>query len=148
MNTYATNSQADEYFESRYDSALWDGTSEVEKEKLLVTASRYLTNLNWAGDKADEDQVLEFPRGDDTDIPDDIIHATCEIAYALLDGRNIEYERETLGQSSVAAVGARLASDPNSVDVARLHGIPSIVAWNLLRPYLRDGSAITLVRMD
>jgi hypothetical protein len=148
MPTYIENSEADLYFESRYNSGLWDETSEADKTKLLATASRYLQSLNWAGDKADEDQELEFPRGDDTDIPDDIKNAVCEIAYALLDGRDIEFERELIGQSSAAAAGSRTTTDPDTVDVAKLHGIPSTVAWNLIRPYLRDGSAITLVRLD
>lgn len=146
MSSYVTNAEADLYFESRFDSGLWNIALEAEKTQVLATASRYLSPLNWAGDKADADQVLEFPRGEDTDIPEDIKSAVCEIAYALLDGRNIEYEREMIGQTGVAALGSRLATDPDSVDVARLHGIPSVVAWHLLRPYLRDGSAVTLVR--
>lgn len=148
MASYVTNSEANAYFLTRYNSGLWDTISEENKTKLLATASRYLSPLNWAGDKTDEDQELEFPRGGDTSIPDLIKNAVCEIAYQILDGRDVEYEKELVGEMKSAAGGTRLESDPETVDVARLHGIPSSVAWNLIRPYLRDGSAITLVRVD
>jgi hypothetical protein len=148
MTPYVNNSEADLYFESRYDSTLWDSVSEDDKTKLANNATRLLNALNWAGDKHDEDQDNEFPRGDDTTVPTDIKNACCEIMYALLDGRSPEYERELIGDNSLATSGVRRAIDPGIVDVARLHNIPSSVAWNMIRPYLRDGSAITLVRVD
>lgn len=146
--SYVTNSEADTYFESRYNSDLWNTITEDIKTKLIATATRYLEALNWAGCKNDENQVLEFPRGADTTVPQDIKDACCEIAYALLDGRDVETERELLGQSSSGAAGSRVANDPDIVDVARLHNIPSAVAWNKIRPYLRDGSVVTLSRVD
>jgi len=148
MSRYVENSEADLYFESRYDSALWDTVSETDKDKLEATARRLINALNYVGSKHDEDQDNEFPRGDDTTVPQAIKDACCEVMYAILDGRNVEYDHETLGQQRSAASGVSVNTDPDIVDVARLHNIPSSVAWNLLRPYLRDGSAITLVRMD
>lgn len=146
--TYITNSDADLYFEARYNSELWDITSEENKTKLLTKATQLIDRLNFAGCKNDDAQVLEFPRGDDTTVPQNIKDACCEIAYALLDGRDVETERELLGQSSAGASASRISGNPNIVDIARLHNIPSGVAWNLLRPYLRDGSVLTLSRVD
>jgi hypothetical protein len=148
MTPYVTNSDADLYFESRYDSALWDTTSETDKTKLLTSATRLLDALNYCGDKHDAEQENEFPRGDDEEVPQAIKDACCEIAYALLDGRNPEYEREMAGDNSLGTSGVRRGIDPDIVDVARVHNIPSSVAWNMIRPYLRDGSAITLVRVN
>lgn len=148
MTAYISNADADVYFESRYDSGLWDATSEANKTKLLATATRLIDRLNFAGDKHDEDQELEFPRDDDTEIPSDIKYACCEIAYAILSGRDPEYEAMLLAQTTASNEGGRLVNDPNIVNVAQVHSIPSQLAWNFLRPYLRDGSIITLSRVS
>lgn len=148
MTPYVTNSEADLYFESRYNSELWDEITEAEKDRLRTTATRLLEALNYCGEKHDADQENEFPRGDDTVVPQAIKDACCEIMYALLDGRDPEYEREMIGDNSMGTSGARRSIDPDIVDVARVHNIPSSVAWNMIRPYLRDGSAITLVRVN
>lgn len=146
--SYVTNTESDLYFESRYNSGLWDAVSEADKTKLLLRSTQLIDRLNFAGDRHDEAQSFEFPRGEDTTVPQDIKDACCEIAYALLDGRDVEVEREILGQSSAGAAASRVSGNPNIVDIARLHNIPSGVAWNLLRPYLRDGSVFTLSRVD
>jgi hypothetical protein len=146
MGVYISNSDADVYFESRPNSANWDAVSdESKKTKYLTEATRLIDTLNFIGSKADEDQELEFPRGDDTVIPESIENACCEIAYALLSGRDVEYEHELLGSSASNSAGQLTNT---VVNVAKLHGIPSVKAWMYLRPYLRDGSAITLSRVS
>lgn len=148
MTAYITNGDADLYFESRLDSDLWDETNETNKTKALATATRLIDRLNFEGDKTDDDQSLEFPRGGDTSIPQDIKDACCEIAYALLTGRDPEYEAEHQGTTTASNEVGRLVTDARSINMAKAHSIPSAVAWNLLRPYLRDGSVFTLSRVD
>lgn len=147
MSAYLTNSEADVIFESRPYSSDWDAASTTEdlKTKLLTRATQLIDDLNFIGSKTDEDQELEFPRGDDTAIPESIKKACAEIAYAILGGRDIEYDHELLGASAANEAG-RLSS--SVINIAKLHGIPSIKAWNYLRPYLRDGSSITLNRVN
>lgn len=144
--TYTTLNEADDYFEFRFNSPLWQDADPATKNKLLITASRLLAHLNWAGDKTDADQALEFPRGGDTAIPDRIKHGVCEIAYALLDGRDVEYEQELVGYIKTGASGISADISPIAMDAARIHNIPSIMAWNYFRPFLRTGSEITLAR--
>src|SRR5690606_14958372 len=50
--------------------------------------------------QAEASQMLEFPRGSDTEVPDAIRVACYEIAYSLLDGKDPEIELENLGISS------------------------------------------------
>lgn len=147
--SYVTNSEANDYFQnSRYNAGLWNATGEPDKTKLLFEATQLIDNLNFSGDKADEDQELEFPRGDDDDIPEDIKIACYEIAYAILAGRDVEYEAELLGQTTASSQIGRLVVDPDTVNLAKIHLIPSIKAWMKLRPYLRNGSVITLSRIN
>lgn len=142
---YLTNSEADVFFETRPDSSVWDTISEEKKTQFLTEATRLIDNLNYAGDKADSEQELEFPRGEDTSIPTSIKNACCEIAYALLTGRNVEYDNELVGASVGNEVGR---IDLKVINIAKIHGIPSIKAWYLLRPFFRDGSSITLNRIS
>lgn len=145
---YQTVSGADTYFDERLDSDVWVQASSTNKTKALATATRYIDALNFAGDKADAAQENEFPRGTDTVIPQAIKDATCEIAIALLDGVNIEYQAEQGNVESVKYGPGSLRKESDWIPEHITHGIPSIVAWNLLRPYLRDATTLTLKRVS
>jgi hypothetical protein len=146
MGQYINIHDADTYFETRFNSNRWTPTPENVKDQLLITATRMIDTLNFVGDKRDVSQELEFPRGTDTAVPKGIKDACCEIAYALLCGYDPEYELRNLSNTSATFERANISSQ-NSVHEARVHGIPSVVAWDFLRPYLRDGSSITLSRV-
>jgi len=148
MSAYCTMAEADDYFlTKRINSEDWFTNSEERKDAALETATRYIDLLNLVGDKHLEDQELEFPRDDDEDVPEPIKMATYEIAFALITGRDIEMESEMDGDSSHSVDMAR-ANFSGFINEARVHGIPSIVAWKLLRPFTRDGSTFTLSRTD
>lgn len=145
---YISIYDADSYFNTRFNSNLWNGVNDTDKTKLLTTATRMIDTLNYAGDKADEDQEFEFPRGDDIVVPISIKYACCEIAYALLSGYDPEYELRNLSNTVSSFDQARIQNNDKSLHEARTNGIPSTIAWDLLRPFLRDGSTITLSRVD
>lgn len=148
-SAYVTNSEANTFFQDeRYNSALWNQTDESTKTKLLLEATRLIDNLNFMGDKAVEAQELEFPRGTDEDVPEDIKIACYEIAYAILSGRDVEHDALLAGQNTASTQLGRLVVDPDVVNLAKVHSIPSVKAWSKLRPYLRNGSVITLSRVD
>lgn len=98
---------------------------------------------------AEASQELEFPRGADTEVPSDIRRACYELAYSLLDGADPERELENLGIVSQGYASVRTtysrAGVPNEHIV---NGVPSALAWRLLRPYLRDDHAVKLSRVS
>lgn len=145
---YQTIYDADTYFETRFNSSIWSPLSDTDKTALLTTATRMIDTLNYEGNKHLAGQELEFPRGTDTLVPQVIKDACCEIAYALANGFDPEYEMRNLSSTRFTFDNIRNESDPKSIHEARAHGIPSVVAWDLLRPFLRDASTITLVRVD
>lgn len=148
-SAYETIANADEYFiNQRLDSSLWINTPENQRQAALYQATRYIDRLNFLGEKTDEEQELEFPRDDDTDIPQDIKYACMEIAFALLDGRDVEIEAEQVGEQAASLGPASLRVDPSMMNEAKAHGIPSIVAWRYLKPYLRRVDTVTLSRVD
>ena len=78
-NCYVTDlDDTDDFFDAQItavQAGVWEDATDEEKKAALIEATRIMERLNWAGSKADEDQDLQFPRGDDTTVPDDIQHA-------------------------------------------------------------------------
>lgn len=62
VNSYATEAEADLYFEDRIDAAQWAAASTVNQEQALVTATALLEQLNYAGFATTGNQALAFPR--------------------------------------------------------------------------------------
>lgn len=147
-NSYIDVSGADNYFSTRLNSDIWDDSTNTDKQKALIEATRLIDNLNFEGTKHTTAQTLQFPRGDDTVIPNDIKIATCELAISLLDDIDLDEEVNALrvesdGYSSVKATyNSNIASDHVR------SGIVSIRAWNKLLPYLRDPRQIKLNRVS
>lgn len=150
MTIYGTLAEADTYFlTKRLDpDSLWADEPASNKAIHLETATRYIDALNFVGVKAESDQILEFPRGADTTVPEVIEHACYEIAYGLVDGRDVEFELEHVSDVAASFGGSRLRRNPNTQSEAKINGIPSEIAWRILKPYLQDPSEITLSRIN
>ncbi len=169
---YGSLVKADIYFATRLHSDTWDNSSDVDQTKALYTATRSIDRLNYKGNKHsvylvlaaadDEDDVtqaqrraaeitqpLEFPRDSETVVPEDIETACFEIAFALLDGVDPDIELENLGVTSQGYSGVRTAYNRDQQPIEHLlHGISSAMAWRILKPFLRDGCAVTTARVN
>lgn len=149
LDYYGNILRATEYFTNRLFTDSWVDSDNPTQRKALIHASQAIDRLNYKGTKTDDDQVLSFPRDDDTEVPTDIEFATYELALRLLDGIDPLMEEQGLVVSS-----SRYASVSTTFDRSKhsqehvLAGIPSIVAWNYLRPYLRDPRQISLSRIS
>ena len=148
MSNYADVDYGDAYFALRLRSQAWDDATDDDKVKALTEATDIIDQLNFAGDKTDSDQENQFPRSGDSDIPDAIKQAACEIAKALLDGVDPEKEFENLFKLSTSYGGVRTSFDRTSVAGHTVSGVPSFKAWKLLFPYLRDPAQIRIQRVD
>jgi hypothetical protein len=169
MSQYADLEYADSYFETRLHSGLWPNSLAADRTAALVTATRIMDRLAYTGmkaaaftalgslggnatqaavDAAGAVQELEFPRGTDTEIPADIKIACCEIAYALLDGRDPDADLENTSVISRGFSSVRSAETRDFVLEHLTAGIPSATAWKYLRPYLLDRRNITLSRVN
>ena len=165
---YGTLVAAAEYFDNRLFSDAWDDASTTNRQKALIAATRIIDALNFKGDKAtvyaakeadddieDEDvraaeaaQVLEFPRGEDTEVPAAIEQACYEIAFSLLDGRDVDMELEALAISSQGIESVRTTYSRNQTPIEHMiNGVVSSSAWRLLKPFLRDDASIKLIRV-
>jgi len=148
MPSYATEAEAQAYFDTRLNSDAWDDATTADRVKGLAHATNIIDRLNFTGCKADENQVNQFPRGTDATIPQDIKNASAEIALALLDGVDPQLEFENVFMTSQGYGGVRSAFDRTVKPLHVLSGVPSFAAWTYLQPYLYDPLNIELRRMS
>jgi len=171
---YGTVDEANTYFDNRLFSTTWTSANATEREQALIGATQIIDRLNFSGEKAavyailyDSDgdlvdpaptkaeiraaylsQELEFPRGTDTNVPDDIKIACWEVAYALLDGIDPDMEAENLAVIGQTISSVRTTYDRNNVSMEHIaNGVPSAKAWRLLRPFLRDSHLFKMSRV-
>ena len=145
---YGTLLRAENYFARRLNTGPWDDALVADRESALVMAARAIDKLNFAGDKAILTQALQFPRGDDTVVPVEIDQAGYEIALSFLDEYDIEQESQTIGVLTEAYSGVRTTYDADYVPEHTIAGIPSIEAWRLLMPFLRDERVLRVSRVS
>ena len=148
MSNYVDAAYADTYFSTRLRTASWDDATSADQEAALTMATNAIDQLNFLGEKAEEDQENQFPRGDDTTIPTAIKQATCEVAIAFLDGVEPDKEFENLFKTSNAFGGVRTTFDGDAIPEYFAAGIPSFSAWRLILPFLRDLRVLKLRRVD
>jgi len=145
---YGTIVEAQEYFDGRLNTDAWDDAITGDKTKALEQATTTIDRLNFRGSKTSSTQANQFPRDDDTTVPNDIKNASFEIALAFLDGVDPEMEYENLSMISQGYANVRSTYDRSNVPLHIVAGVPSSVAWRFLVPYLRDAFSVDLSRIS
>ncbi len=146
---YGTLQEANDYFGCRLHERVWSESSPADRKRALWAASLIIDALNFKGDKYSESQYLEFPRDADTEVPEEIRVASYEIAHELLDGKDPDLELETLGIISQHIHSTTTSYSRNQVPIEHIiNGVPSVQAWRLLLPFLREEDAIVLSRIS
>lgn len=145
--TYNTEAEIETYMTGKLNSESWDHADPVDRGKARVTAYRLIEQLNFLGVKTDEAQANQFPRDDDSTAPQDIMDAEAELTFALLDGRDIDFDFENLFATNIKYSGVATTFDRSTKPEHILAGIPSLQAWRLLRPYLRENFSVRMERV-
>lgn len=149
ISYYGSIAGANLYFGSqRLNSEPWETALPTDRQKSLIMATRAIDRLNFAGEKTDEVQSLQNPRGDDTVVPLDIELAAYECALKYLDGVDMQDEIESIGIIHNKYLGTSSTYDQSFVAEYIRAGIPSAEAWIHLKPFLRDPQAIELSRVS
>jgi hypothetical protein len=160
---YGTINGANTYFTERLFTEAWDNANGDDRLAALIQGTRVIDALNYKGVKAsvydikydadddlvspaptrdaiiaaDVSQALEFPRGKDDTVPDEIEWANYEIAIALLEGfdPNTAGDELRVVKQTYASVGTTYAEDDASMEFL-LYGIPNGTVWRWLYPRL------------
>ena len=131
-NSYIDVAGANEYFAGRLHAESWGETSDADKEKALRQATKEIDRQLLKGRKATDTQALAFPRHPDTEVPEAVKEACCEIALALLERGNSQ--RHKLQQEGVQSFTLGNMSETYAPGAER--GLISKEAKELLRPWL------------
>jgi hypothetical protein len=144
---YGSLAGASRYFSEQIYGQLWEVTPPDNQEKALITATRAIDNLRFAGRKTDLVQPLEYPRNGDTEVPQNIQRACYEEALARLNGIDPDTEYGNLNVTSrVFGLRVRTDYDVRTAPAHIVAGIGSKRAWDLLIPYLDPARGVTLRR--
>jgi len=144
-NSYVTLAAANSYFETVPDSATWTNKTDDQKNRALISATRWIDSLNFYGDRCDEGQALKWPRNNyDVDgvelecsfIPNDIKYATYELARALAnDTGAITDSTGTTGLYDEVQLGdLRVKYNKASQAVGTINNVFDVYPW--LQSYL------------
>lgn len=158
---YGSLVEANRYFDNRLRSQYWTEACTDDKKRALVEATNIIDSLNYAGMKADSEQLHQFPRATtpanfpnpiasvvDVTVPKDIDMACYEIAIQLLSGVDPDLEIENLANHSQGFSTARTTYERAFVLDHIAAGVPSAKAWRLLKAYLRDPRNVVLSRVN
>jgi hypothetical protein len=131
-NSYIDIEGADEYFSGRLHTDIWRETDDSTKEAALKQATRTIDRQLLKGRKATDTQELAFPRYPDTEVPETVKEACCEIALALLERGNSQ--RRKLQQEGVQSFTLGNMSETFAAGAGK--GLLSQEAKELIRPWL------------
>jgi len=137
--SYCTIEYADEYFKNRLHAESWSGADSETKEKALKQATREIDRQPLKGRKTETSQTLAFPRYPDSEVPEAVKDACCEVALALLERGNSQ--RRKLQQEGVQSFSLGNMSEAYVAGAGR--GLLSQEAKELLRPWLLGSVFIT-----
>jgi hypothetical protein len=151
---YGSLPAAGVYFASRLNSECWTEATIDDRNSAMIAATRLIDQLNYAGEKhtirceIEPEQPLQFPRNNDESVPAEICFACYEIAIKLLEGVDHDIDVSNLGVITERYSGVVTAYDPFYVNEHIRAGIPSVVAWAYLKPFLHDPKTIQLSRVN
>lgn len=159
-NSYVTLAGANTYFETVPDSSTWTSKTDDQKNRALISATRWIDALSFYGERCTTTQALKWPRkeykvdGIDlacTLIPESIKVATYELARALANdtdaivgtsGTTGIYDQVELGELKVKY-------NKTSQTSGVINNVFDVYPWlqSYLGPYCMGGAANYAVRL-
>lgn len=143
--TYVSVTSANDYFNQRLRTTEWTLASTEDKLKALIQATSILDDLNYITPGATPDHA--FPQQGSTTVPTNILKACCEIANALIKGVDPDMEVMSSNITETKIDGASVKMNGKTFAHFQ-YGVPSVLAWRYLVPYLKIGADIKLERID
>lgn len=159
-NSYVTLAGANAYFETVPESSTWTNKTDDQKNRALISATRWIDSLNFYGDRCTETQALKWPREDYkvdgielacTLIPEPIKTATYELARALAqDTDAITGTTGTTGIYDEVELGdLRVKYNKTSQTSGVINNVFDVYPWlqSYLGPYCMGGASNYAVRL-
>jgi len=159
-NSYVTLADADAYFETTPDSGTWTDKTNDQKNRALISATRWIDALSFYGARCGTTQALKWPREDYTVdgidlactlIPVGIKVATYELARALANDTDaITGSTGTTGIYDQVELGElKVKYNKTSQTSGVINNVFDVYPWlqTYLGPYCMGGAANYAVRL-
>lgn len=159
-NSYVTLAAANTYFETVPDSSTWTNKTDDQKNRALISATRWIDALSFYGDRCTTTQALKWPRNNYTVdgidlacslIPEGIKTATYELARALANDTDaIIGSTGTTGLYDQVELGElKVKYNKSSQSVGLVTNAFDVYPWlqSYLGPYCMGGAANYAVRL-
>ena len=159
-NSYVTLAAANTYFETVPDSSTWTDKTDDQKNRSLISATRWIDALTFYGDRCTETQALKWPRdeykvdGIDlscTLIPEGIKVATYELARAFANDTDaITGTSGTTGIYDEVELGElRVKYNKTSQTSGVINNVFDVYPWlqTYIGPYCLGGASNHAVRL-
>ena len=159
-NSYVTLTEANAYFETVPDSSTWTNKTDDQKNRSLISATRWIDSFVYYGDRCDDGQALKFPRNNYqvdgvelacTLIPQNIKYAQYELARALANDTNaITGTTGKEGNISEAKLGDLAVKFSTSTQgVGSVNNILDVYPWlqSYLGAYMLGGAGSFQMRV-
>jgi hypothetical protein len=138
--TYCDIVTADSYFATVFGSA-WSTLTEIQKKQCLIEATRNIDKVTWKGNKATQEQELEFPRYIYCELIDMPVNAVCEEVIAIFKNGGANYNTkntiEGVKQWSIGDISKTYSSDSNMLGYYQNQPILSNSAYQTLAKYMQ-----------
>jgi hypothetical protein len=159
-NSYVTLAAANAYFETVPDSSTWTDKTDDQKNRALISATRWIDGLSFYGDRCTTTQALKWPRDEYTVdgidlactlIPEPIKTATYELARALANDTDaITGTTGTTGIYDEVELGElKVKYNKTSQTSGVINNVFDVYPWlqSYLGPYCMGGAANYAVRL-
>lgn len=159
-NSYVTLAGANTYFETVPDSSTWTNKTDDQKNRALISATRWIDALSFYGERCTTTQALKWPRDeykvDGVDlactlIPEPIKVATYELARALVnDTDSITGTTGTTGIYDEVELGElKVKYNKTSQTSGVINNVFDVYPWlqSYLGPYCMGGAGNHAVRL-
>jgi hypothetical protein len=159
-NSYVTLAAANTYFETVPDSSTWVSKTDDQKNRALISATRWIDALSFYGDRCTETQALKWPRDNYkvdgielacTLIPEGIKTATYELARAFAnDTSAITSTSGTTGIADEVELGdLKVKYSKTSQTSGVINNVFDVYPWlqTYLGAYTLGGAANTNIRL-
>jgi hypothetical protein len=159
-NSYVTLADADAYFETTPDATNWDDKTNDQKNRALISATRWIDALSFYGKRCSETQALKWPREDYkvdgielacTLIPVGIEVATYELARAFANDTDaITGSTGTTGIYDQVELGElKVKYKASSMTPGVINNVFDVYPWlqTYLGPYCMGGATNYAVRL-
>ena len=159
-NSYVTLADAEAYFETVPSSSNWDDKTDDQKNRALISATRWIDALSFYGNRCTETKALKWPREDYkvdgielacTLIPVGIEVATYELARALANDTDaIIGSTGTTGLYDEVELGElKVKYKDSSTTPGMVNNVFDVYPWlqSYLGPYCMGGATNYAVRL-